>query len=834
MKVSLNTITRYVDFALPATDELVSIINTQLGGVEEVIDLSAQYKDAIIVKVVTCEKHPNADKLSICQIDIGSNEQVQVVCGAPNVHADMWAVWLPPESIVPATFDDAEPFVLGARELRGVMSHGMLAAGDELALNNDHDGIVEVTEADLPSGVSLTAGAHFATVFGLDDTIIDIENKMFTHRPDLFGQIGVARELSAIIKGVTSSDDGLLDTAYSGGQDDLAWYWQMPTFTSAKQLTLDVYNDVTSIVPRFMTVAMSNVKVKSSPLWLQAELLRLGSKTINTVVDVTNYVMLLTAQPTHAYDYDKLSGHTIGARLARHDETVTLLNDKTYHLDENDIVIADGDGVIGLAGIMGGKHSEVTRETTNIVLEVGTFDMYAVRRSSMRHGLFTDALTRFNKGQSPLQNDRVIARLISLLREHAGAEQASDVHDTSPSMNQAQQTLSVDVGYINARLDTSFTAAQIGNLLQRVNFSVHIKGDELRLGIPFWRTDIALPEDIIEEVGRLYGYDKLPRILPLRSIKPTPTNPIRELAQTVRTSLARAGANEVLTYSFVHERVLAAAGQNASDTYQLSNAISPDLQCYRLSLTPSLLDKVHANIKAGHDEFALFEIGKSHSKKAGRDSDGLPFEPGRIAFSYAAKVARDGAAYYRAKRTLDYLASELGMALEYKMLPAGSTLTAAAPFVDGRTARVIDVASEQAIGIIGEYAPSVRKAFKLPDYTAGFELFTEGLLLAQKSQRHRYRPLSRYPSVERDVCFEVTPSTTYSELTSRVAEVCAESDLTYDILPIDIYQADKAVRRITIRVRLTSQHETLTSERTNTFVDETMNTVAQQLGARII
>ena len=304
MKVSLNTVKKYAGLELPTVEELVARINAQLGGVEEVIDLSAKYKDAKIVKVVECEKHANADKLSVCKIDAGTGELIQVVCGAPNVHADMWAIWLPPNSTVPSSFDDNEPFVLGARELRGVMSSGMLASAKELAIGDDHSGIIEITDTDVPEGKALREGASFAEVFGLDDTIIDIENKMFTHRPDLFGQLGVAREIAAIVQDPPTSDVSDLgdenDTRYVNPD----WYWQVAEFTGAKGLALDVFNDTPESVPRFMAVAMNNVTVGPSPLWLQCELVRWGSKSINNVVDMTNYIMLLTSQPTHAYDYD--------------------------------------------------------------------------------------------------------------------------------------------------------------------------------------------------------------------------------------------------------------------------------------------------------------------------------------------------------------------------------------------------------------------------------------------------------------------------------------------------------------------------------------------------
>ncbi len=835
MKVSLNTLKQYVACDIPSLDELVALMNAQLGQVEEVIDLGAKYHDAKIVKVVECEKHANADKLSVCKIDAGGDELVQVVCGAPNVHAGMWAIWLPPASTVPSTYDDAEPFVLGARELRGVMSNGMMASARELGIGDDHDGIVEITDTDVPEGKVLTAGASFAEVFDLNDTIIDIENKMFTHRPDLFGQLGVAREIYAILQAATEADG---HTEQSIIAED--WFWRIPEFADATGLTLKVFNDAPDQAPRFMAVAMQNVTVGPSPLWLRCELVRWGGKPINNVVDLTNYIMLLTAQPTHAYDYDKLHGARLGVRMARPGEKATLLNGKTYELAADDIVIADDEGVIGLAGIMGGGNSEVSKETKNIVLEVATFDMYAVRRSSMRYGLFTDALTRFNKGQSKLQNDRVIARLMTLMSKYAGATQASIVFDAGVVDTLDKTSLYgeqlVSATFINDRLGLALTPTVMGNILRGANFAAFQSGNDEVLSVtaPFWRTDIELPEDILEEVGRLYGFDRLPRDLPRRSTKPTPTNTLRELAQRVRTSLARAGANEVLTYSFVHEKVLKAAGQDVADAYRLGNALSPDLQYYRLSLTPSLLDKVHSNIKAGCDEFALFEIGKSHSKKAGLDAEGLPVEPGRIALVYAAKTPKEGAAYYQAKRLLDDLAHAQGMIFDYKLLPGGSTLTAAAPFLEGRTARVIDRASGQAIGIIGEYSPAIKKAFKLPEYAAGFELFTEGLLLATAAVTTTYRPLSRYPSVERDVCFEVTTEVTYGAIEETLRTALAATELQYSVTPVDIYQADEQKRRVTIGVTLASLTATLTSDEANAIVDAAAGRVVQDLGATII
>ncbi len=857
MKVSLNIIKQLINFELPPVDELVARVNQQLGGVEAVIDLNAKYGGARIVRVVECAKHPDADRLSVTKIDDGGavadvprdeNGLVQVVCGAPNVHADMWAIWLPPKSTVPASFDDDEPFVLDARPLRGVLSQGMLAAADELDIGTDHEGIVEIHEHDVPSGAELRAGASFAETFGLDDFVLDIENKMFTHRPDCFGQLGVAREIAGIFGRKFTSPD---------------WYKEEQKFAGGEGLELEVFNDAPELVQRFMAVAIKNVEVKSSPLWLQCQLVAMGGKPINSIVDVTNYVMLMTAQPTHAYDYDTLRGYSLGARLARPGEKVSLLNGKEYELTANDIVIADGEGVIGLAGIMGGSSTEVSSKTKNIVLECATFDMYALRKTAMRHGVFTDALARFNKGQSPLQNAAVLKRLMSMV----GGEQASEVFDEKLNMFWGERSVSVSKGFIQSRLGLDqkpnwLIDDEILRLLHNVEMkakkygtpsvaypdqeATYVDGSArvvdnskailkscLKVTVPFWRTDLELPEDIVEEVGRLYGFDKLPRQLPMRSIKPAPRNPRRQLKQAIRQSLSRAGANEVLTYSFVHERVLKNAEQDPSRAYRLSNALSPDLQYYRTSVLPSLLDKVHANIKAGHDEFMLFEIGKIHDKELPLNDENLPSEQTFVDGVYASKKPRAGAPFYKARKLVDRLLADINVEADFVKI-AESDADVPAPF-DGQRSAWIVAKNDNKLGIVGELSQAVRRNFKLPDYTAAFSLYIEKLQVCLTENReHNYRPLSRFPSISQDISLRSSVEISHDELLRAVRQCLDESkNLHCHVQTLGIYQPkdDAAIKTTTFRLTFTSYQQTLTDAEVKPIMDNIATAALTKLDA---
>lgn len=835
MKVSINTVRQLIDFDLPPVDELMALVNAQLGGVEEVIEYGKEYDGATIVKVVSCEDHPNADRLHICRVDDGGANKdaqrgedglVQVVCGAPNVHANMYAVWLPPKATVPATASDAEPFVLDVREIRGQVSNGMLASLKELAISDNHEGITDLQSTDLPlslQGRTLQelVGEPFARVFGLNDTVFDIENKMFTHRPDCFGVLGVAREIAGIQQKAFKSPD---------------WYTEVPEFPRLQgdPLHVEVSNNATEKVPRFMAMALSGAEVKPSPLWLQIELKLLGGKSINNIVDATNYVMLLTGQPLHAYDYDKLRGHKLGVRLSKKGEMAQLLNGKTYTLEDGEIVIVDSEGIVGLGGIMGGGNSEVSAETKNIVLEAATFDMYTIRKTSMRHGLFTDAVTRFNKGQSPLQVSSAMRLAIASITDTAGGQVASDVFDEKDDASVApKKPVEVTKTFINERLGLNLAANNMKALLENVECTVDVWDDSLKVHLPFWRMDVEDPEDVVEEVGRLYGFDKLPQELPKRTISAPRLHSMYELKQSLRKALSSFGANEALTYSFVHEKTLQKAGQDKQKAFSLTNALSPELQYYRLSVLPSLLEKVHPNIKAGHNEFVLFEIGRGHSKDT-MDEDGLPAEVPMLDAVYASKQEKSGAAYYHMRKQVSQLAIKLGFSVRFAPVKNQDSITA--PFAPGRSATIVSSKGE-VLGIVGELKQSVLKAFKLPTYTAALSLNLVEVEDALAKTQITYAPLSKFPSVSRDISIEVPAETTYEAAFDTVFKaLLADMTLSVTLSPLSIYQdsKNKAKKTITLRLKLTSQDKTLSGEEVAEIVTAIGNVAQQSIQAKIV
>lgn len=823
MKIDLNTIKWFLDFDLPPVDKLLEKIGAQLGEVEAVTELGKKYQGIVVAKVVSCDKHPDADKLHVCKIDDGgvvkdvergSDGLVQVVCGAPNVREGLLVAWLPPGVTVPESVGK-EPFVLEVRDIRGQKSNGMLASPKELALWDSHEGILELEGDHQP-------GTDFAEVFGLkDDYLIDIENKMFTHRPDCFGFMGVARELAGIQNQLFKSPD---------------WYIVNPKFPAQEgsELKLEVKNELPKLVPRFTAIAISDVQVGPSPVWLQGYLATIGQKSINNIVDYTNWYMLETGQPLHAYDYDKVKALSDGeaavitVRQPKASEKIKLLNGKEIEPGSADIMIASDKQLIGVGGVMGGSDTEVDADTKNIILECATFDMYAVRRTSMAHGLFTDAVTRFTKGQSPLQNLAVLARITEEICQHAGGQVASPVIDDNHldkaviDRGSLQAPVKVSAGFINDRLGLKLSADNIQHLLRNVEFKVDVVGEELVVTAPFWRTDIELPEDIVEEVGRLRGYDQLPLELPKRDLTPASKDSLLTLKSQIRQRLAKAGANEVLTYSFIHGDLLDKTGQDRAKAFQLSNALSPDLQYYRISPMPSLLDKVHANLRAGYDEFALFELSKMRNTDHIDDNEGLPSEMEFTALVVAAadKLHKAGAPYYQVRQFLTELA---GLPLEFK--PVGEDMQhypVVQPYNLDRAA-LVNIKGGDFLGIIGEFKPSVSRALKLPKYCAGFELDTL-VLQAAFDQANNYAPLPRFPKVLQDITLQVPAELSYQELFDFAEEELAKlqpKNTLPTLSPIDIYQKDDDAKHknVTLRLSIASYERTLTDAEVNKLLD---------------
>ncbi len=825
MIISLNWLKKYTDIDV-TVDELAALIGERLVEIEGVIDLGAKYKDVLVAKVIEAAPLENSDHLNVTKLDDGGvwtdverdeNGYIQVVCGAPNVRAGLLVAWLPPRSIVPETFESEEPFVLGARALRGVMSNGMIASARELALYDDHEGILEIDK-------DATPGASFAELYELNDYLFDIENKSLTHRPDAFGVIGFAREIAGIQGKAFITPEWLNNLA--------------PRINNNGSMPAPgvVIEDL-ALSARFTAIALTDInEASTSPIQLQTYLARSGVRPINASVDVSNYLMLLTGQPSHTYDYDKLKrlagdDFTIRVRSARAGEKLTLLDSREIELDESDIVIAAGETAIGLAGIMGGESTKVDDTTKAVILEVATFDLYHMRSSQMRHGIFSEAVTRFTKGVPAPLAAPVAAEAVRMLGEHAGGVAVSGIVEDYPGVREVR-ALTVTSKHVNKVLGTQFAAEDIVALLENVGFTVVFNEPEAKVTVPYWREDIHIPEDVIEEVGRLAGFDTINPTLPGREAVAVRPSTFDVLRARLRRRLARAGANEVLSYSFVHGDDFKRVGQDPANAYRIVNSISPELQYYRQSLVPSLLANIHSNVKAGFDAFALFELNKTHQKQSGVTEEGVPIENDSLGLVLT-DTKQSGAAYYQAKHLLEYMLGEFGLTARYEVLSGSDA--ALQPFEPKRSATVILVETGEICGVIGEFKRSVGRAHKLPAYSAGFEINPRILEPFANQSGSPYQPLSRYPGTERDICFRVSGSNTYAQVVSAAREALTAVPYSTEVLPVDIYRgAGEEKKNITIRVRLVSYDKTLTNDEVHAVINGVSGFVRQKTQGEVV
>ncbi len=825
MKVSLNLLKQFIADAsfLNNKQEVIDLIGSQLGAVESSLDLKPFYRQALVVKVISSKPIEGSDHLSVCLIDDkGMNSDVerdqdklvQVVCGAPNVNNEQIAIWLPPGSVVPATAG-SEPLRIGIRMILGNSSNGMLASAAELNIGNDHSGIV-VLPKDTNWGVSLLDYLH------LDDQIIDIENKMFTHRPDLFGQLGIAREVSAIFKRQFISPE---------------WYREDNTPKSqVSRSGLSVENRLLDEgCPRFMAVSIGNIKIEPSPLWLASYLSRCGIRPVNNIVDVTNYVMLITAQPLHAYDLNKVGSGSeakLIVRNAAEAEELTLIDGSSLKLSAKDIVVASDKGVLGLAGIMGGRESEVGESTNSIVLECANFDMYKIRHSSMEHGIFSEAVTRFNKGQSPRQCPPVLAYALQLIKQVCpSAEQISEVVDSFNRKSIQSVEIEVDLSLIQSYLGlSSLSSEEVSSLLSSAEIPVRADQNKIYVKSPFWRTDLIDPVDVIEEVGRLYGFDKLPSELPLRPANPSKETGLLKIKQQIRLSLSSCGANELLNYSFTDSKLFENCGLDINDAFTLSNALRPELKYYRISIVPSLLVNVHPNHKAGYESFALFEIGKTHDLNQ-INEENLPQEAERLGLVVSrlkAGKAPSEPAYYQAREFLNYLLGSLNISTSsLQFLPEplkndNDFIKSFATYDKDRSAFI--VLDDTTIGIIGEFSYSTRKKLKLSDFCAGFELDIKLLDKLTKTCSREYAALGKFPKVIQDITLN-SKGKSFSELSIQINNLLNDlitEDMRYSLTPIDAYSPGDYTRDVnwTFRLSVESLKRTLTDQEITHILDK--------------
>jgi phenylalanyl-tRNA synthetase beta chain len=607
MKFSYNWIREFVeglDVPAQALERLITMKTAECEGIETVGALLAGAVPALVESVEPVE---GSNHLSKAVVDAGRYGRRTVICGAQNCRAGITTVYVP----------------LGLKTIAGVVSDGMLASASELEINKDHRGIVELGDSEvLPEA----------------DSIVEIDNKSITHRPDLWGHYGMAREVAAI------TGKRLRDRVNMA---------LLPETGGAVKVEIE---DLT-LCPRYSALVFENVTVQPSPLWLQYRLTTIGLNPINNIVDLTNFIMAELAQPMHAFDRAKLVGETIRARSARTGERIVALNDEAYELGPANLVIADGSGPIAVAGVVGGKDSAISATTTSIVLESANFNASSVRKTSSALKLRTDASMRFEKAQDPHTTVRALARALELLPALSpGIRLVGGLADVSAEFRSPPE-VTLDLEWLALKLGRTLEAAEVRRILESLEFGCReVDAKTFAVQVPSWRAtkDIAMPDDLVEEVGRMIGYDSIPAAPPLAPCAPSYDPPEREFLRTVRRGMSAQGFTEVSNYSFISEEEARRFGFAVQEHVRVLNPIAAGQELMRTSLLPGIHRNILENAKY-FDEFRLFEVGH----EIHRNSPGKPDERQHLMAGVYSKDGEGRAGLLELKRVAEGFAPKL-------------------------------------------------------------------------------------------------------------------------------------------------------------------------------
>ena len=791
MKITYNWLKDYVDFPWdwPELVERLTLSGLEIEGAEE---LGQQYRGVVIGHVLERQPHPNADRLSVCRVDVGG-EECTIVCGAPNVAAGQMVPVARPGCILPNGME------IKKARLRGVESSGMICAEDELGLGEDHSGIMVLDDA-------LQPGQPFAAQIGLDDVLLDFE--VTPNRPDCLSFLGIAREVRALTGAELRIPPCEVEESGPPTQD-----------------AIDIDIEDAEGCPRYVGRIIRNLRIGPSPAWLQRRLQAIGQRPINNVVDATNYVLMELGHPLHAFDLAKLADARIVVRRARSGEELETLDGMRRLLTEEILVIADGQKPVALAGIMGGAGSEVGEQTTDILLESAYFDPIRVRRGKSLLEMQTEAAARFERGADWAIPPVAIDRAARLIAELAGGQIAPVPLDVYPNP-QRQNRIRARISRINQLLATRLDAPAIGRILELLGCTVEWDGDTLEVTAPSFRPDLRREADLIEEVGRIYGYDRIAGAQQANSTWLVPPERRISLQSVLRHRLAGLGFDEVASNTIVERKWLTLSGDE-EDAVKLANPPTESQNVLRSTLIPSLLDVARRNFNQRATSVAIFELGKCFCALTDEQKHR---EELRLTCLWAGQ--RSASTWQKDHQEVDLL--DLKGALESLLDQPGLRLAPAAHSClhQGRSARVY--LSDVPCGYIGEVEPSLCSSFAIERSVHIFEIDFQVLVDHWKPQVPTFAPLPKFPPIERDLAVVLGEKVSSAEVTEAIRATAPELIESVDLF--DLYQGDQipaGCKSLAFSICLRSPKETLEDRQADQVIDAMLKHLRERFGAEL-
>ncbi|MEK7584025.1 MAG: phenylalanine--tRNA ligase subunit beta [Patescibacteria group bacterium] len=766
MQLSRNWIRQYVSLPEVTPKELALALTMATVEVEAIIDQAKELEGVVVGRVLDVVKHPQADRLWVCRVDI-KREILQIICGGSNLSKGMLVAVATVGSRV-HWHGKGESIALEKAKIRGVESNGMIAAANELGLQrlfplaSEHE-ILDMT------GYKVRVGEPLAGALGFDDAIFVIDNKSMTHRPDLWGQYGLAREIAALY-------------------DKRLKPLKIPPLPKpiGETLPLEVVVSDPSLCPRYAVVVVDSLAPEPSPFWLRKELETLGLKSVNSVVDVTNYVMASIGQPLHAFDYDRVEGAKIVVAKAGKKVRFRALNVETYGVSEETLLVNDEKRPIALAGIIGGADSSINADTRRIVIEAANFNAASVRRTTMALGLRTDASSRFEKQLDPELVPQALAMAVDLLlRLHPSARVASNALDVVTSQSR-QTTLEVNHDFLVRRLGFAIDPKIVIGLLKRLAFGVSHKRGHYTIIVPTFRSrDISIPEDIVEEVARLHRYDSIEPHMPVVSV-PAPSKDARPRIERALKGLLTQGMgyDELYNYSFSDAYWSERLGLDDRSAVRVANALASEQQALRTTLLPGLLRRAADNLR-WRDRLSLFEMGRVFLPDSGEYGVGgsiekfLPRQPQLV----AGLIVRQGASgedarlFLQAKGHVEKIFSHFGIDLTFED-------TDAHRFSEPACVARIHKSQAGSFGLMKKDVVSN----VMPQVSIAWWEFDFAMLLKYADQSRRYVPLPKYPFIERDISMIVDAKVQWAMIERALQGV---SPILKRIRLFDVFASDR-------------------------------------------
>lgn len=810
MKVSLNWIRDYVQ--LPADADLKKLaydLTMSTVEVEDATDLGASFHDMVVGVINTIEQHPNADKLKVCKTDIGGRVE-DIVCGGSNLREGMKvAVALP--GAMCKWHGEGDLVEIKKSKLRGVDSYGMICGAVEIGLadlfpTKEEAHILDLSDFDAPAGTPL------ADALDLNDIILEIDNKSMTNRPDLWGHYGIAREIAALY--------------------DLPMT-QFPHFDRNVENTSGFHVTVEDAerCPRMTGTQIENVCVKPAPYWMQVRIWKTGMRPINALVDITNYVMLATGQPSHAYDSDHIAGHII-VRRAKAGETLTLLNGKELPLSTDDLTIADDAGIVGLAGVMGGAKDSILPTTSKVILEIANFQAAGIRRTALRYDNRTEASARYEKAIDPERCDQAFDLSMQLFSQLYPEMKVTGLVDEYPR-HLKQAEIDVPLSWLERRLGKRLSPDEIKHKMELLGYGITFNGDNMHVVVPTWRStgDVSIQADIMEEVARMYGYENF-EAEPITTTFDGAINQLdKDLERRIKEYLAiRCGMQEIFTYPWMEESYVNAVLQSTEGILSLSTPPSPAERFVRSSLLPNLCKAVVKNERY-FNEFSIFETAQvfrdENYTSPYDEREKLPSQRKNVAGAFATTDKDITALFRKAKGVVEMMARYVHM----------ETLTfrqTEKPVWADNVVWLNIYRGDEKVGDLALLAKKVSMACGIKNMNVMLFQLDQDSLVPLKSRTNTFTHLAEYPMTDYDISLLVDGSVQWKDVAQTVRGI--KSELLHGAAFVDEYrgkQVPAGKKSLTLRLAIGSKDKTLTSAEIEEVASGVLNKIAKRFGAEL-